>query len=355
LTSTGGAANLRAIIPDDGTISLGKETEMQQLRRGETRNYILGKQIQPALKVKLGESFVLETEDAGTGIYRTAQDIPSVERLHPFTQYEPRRANPLAGPVYIEGVEKGDLLVVNIEKIIPAAQGATWITPGSGPLGDSKRWPELGEPAVHIIKHLPGPSGTTRDGTAIFDEQTSWAMKPFIGTIGVAPDVEVETSVTGQGKWGGNWDIRDMKEGTKLYLNSYADGALLFVGDVHGGQGDGEWTGVADETEAEVTLSCEVIKKKSIPYTRLEKADTIISVFAARPMEDAVNTAVINLIDWIVTDYGVKPRDIYFQISTNPDFRINVYQAVKGLRLGYVVGAEYPKKYLPKKAMVSYK
>ena len=226
-------------------------------------------------------------------------------------------------------------------------------TPGSGPLGDSKRWPELGEPAVHIIKHLPGPSGTTRDGKAIFDEKTSWDLKPFIGTIGVAPDVEVETSVTGQGKWGGNWDIRDMKEGTKLYLNSYADGALLFVGDVHGGQGDGEWTGVADETEAEVTLSCEVIKKKSIPYARLEKTDTIISVFAARPMEDAVNTAIINLIDWIVTDYGVKPRDIYFQISTNPDFRINVYQAVKGLRLGYVVGAEYPKKYLPKKAMVS--
>jgi acetamidase/formamidase len=72
-------------------------------------------------------------------------------------------------------------------------------------------------------------------------------------------------------------------------------------------------------------------------------------------MEDAVNTAIINLIDWIVTDFDVRPRDIYFQISTNPDFRINVYQAVKGLKLGYVVGAEYPKKYLPKKAMVSHK
>ena len=108
---------------------------MQRLRRGETRNYLLSKQIQPALNVKLGESFVLETEDAGTGIYRTPQDIPNAEKLYPFTQFEPRRANPLAGPVYVEGVEKGDLLVINIEKIIPAAREQPGSLPDQGLLG----------------------------------------------------------------------------------------------------------------------------------------------------------------------------------------------------------------------------
>ena len=137
-----------------------------------------------------------------------------------------------------------------------------------------------------------------------------------------------------------------MKEGTRLYLNCYHEGALLYVGDVHGTQGDGEFAGVANETEAEVTLSCEVIKQKSIPYARLEKEESIISLYSARPLEEAVQTAILNLMDWLVTDYGMKPRDVYFQLSVNPDFRINIYQMVKSSGLNYTVGAEFPRKYL---------
>lgn len=257
----------------------------------------------------------------------------------------PPKRNPLCGPVYIEGVERGDLLVVNIEQIVPAEQGATWLY-GTGLFADSKKWPELGEPCVHVIKHKPGPSGTTRDGKAYYDDRIVWDMRPFIGTIGVAPDIEVVSSLTGQGKWGGNWDCRDIKEGTRLYLNCYHQGALLHVGDVHGTQGDGEFSGVANETEAEVTLSCEVIKQKKIPYARLEKKESIISLYAAKPLEEAVQTAIVNLMDWLVADYGMTPRDVYFQLSVNPDFRINIYQMVNAPGLRYTVGAEFPKQYL---------
>ena len=56
--------------------------------------------------------------------------------------------------------------------------------------------------------------------------------------------------------------------------------------------------------------------------------------------------AIINLMYWLITEYGMEPRDAYFQLSVNPDFKINIYQMVKAYRLQYTVGAEFPKKYL---------
>ncbi|HTI50959.1 MAG TPA: hypothetical protein VL475_08410, partial [Planctomycetaceae bacterium] len=87
-------------------------------------------------------------------------------------------------------------------------------------------------------------------------------------------------------------------------------------------------------------------KGKRIPWMRIEKPDSIVSVFASRPLEIAVETATINLIDWLVTDFGFTPTDAYCLVSTCPDFRINVYQMCKIRNLCFVAGAEVPRKYL---------
>ncbi len=71
-----------------------------------------------------------------------------------------------------------------------------------------------------------------------------------------------------------------------------------------------------------------------------------MSVHADRPLEVAVETATINLMDWLITDYGFTPTDAYCLVSTCPDFRINVYQMCRIRNLGPVAGAEIPKKYL---------
>ena len=168
----------------------------------------------------------------------------------------------------------------------------------------------------------------------------------MIGTLGTAPDREVETSAVGQGPWGGNLDVRDVKEGTRVYLNVYHDGGLLYVGDVHASQGDTEFYGTADETRGELTLSCRVIKNKTIPFVRLEKDDSIVALYSFRPLEDAVKSAIENLMEWMVTEYGVSERDAYMHASINPDFRVNVYQMVRIGRIQYTVGAEIPRKYL---------
>ena len=193
---------------------------MQRIPRDQAMEYELDHRAPPKLRVQQGESFVIETEDAGSGLIRSPDIAPRLDDL-PTRKFDPPKGNPIGGPVHVQGAERGDLLEVTIEQITVDEQGFTNFRPGFGPLGDSYRWQSLRGPYVHIIKHLPGPSGTTRDGKGVLNDKVSWDLKPMIGTIGVAPDREVETSSVGQGPWGGNIDVRDMKEGTKCYLNCY--------------------------------------------------------------------------------------------------------------------------------------
>jgi amidase len=319
---------------------------MQRIDREQARKYAFDWRDTPLLQVKCGEAFEIETYDASTGFFKTPED-KAIPGKRPGFDRSPPHANPIGGPVYVEGAERGDTLVVTIEAI--TVDDYSWIAvgPRRGPLGDSTRWPELSSDyTTKIFRHTPGKSGTTRDGTLHFNDKISWPITPFIGTLGVAPDREVTTSLDGQGEWGGNLDIRDVAPGNRIHLPVYHPGALFYLGDVHASQGDTEFTGTAAETKATVRLKFELIKGKKTSWMRIEKPDSIISVHANRPLEVAVETATINLIDWLVSDYKFTPTDAYCLVSTCPDFRINVYQMCKIAKLSFVAGAEIPRKYL---------
>lgn len=317
----------------------------KRLSRNSELGYLFDYNKKPVLTVEEGESFIVETEDNLSGLIKSEKD-PLVENLKHLTKYDPPKFNPVHGPIYIKGAGKGDLLEVSIEKIIPAEIGFSAIDPEAGPLCDNKKWPELGEAYIKVLKNIPGPSGTTRDGKVIYNEYISWDLEPMIGTIGVATEYEIHGTLNGQTPCCGNWDCKDIKEGSKLYLNCFHDGALLFLGDVHASQGDTEWTCSANEVKAEVSLSCKVIKNKKIPYARIEREESIIQLFADKPLEDAVHRAITNLMSWMVEEYGVRAKDAYIMMSCSPEFKVKVYQMVKSPNLPYVVGAEIPKKYL---------
>jgi acetamidase/formamidase len=321
---------------------------MQRISRDLARKYAFDSRDEPLLTVRPDESFEIETFDASTGFFKSAED-KAIPGKRPGFDRVPAMANPVGGPVFLEGAERGDVLVVSIEDIL--VESFSWIAvgPRRGPLGDSTRWPELStDYTTKILRHTPGPSGTTRDGTLHFSDRITWPITPFIGTLGVAPDREVTTSLDGQGEWGGNLDIRDVTIGNRIMLPVHHAGALFYLGDVHASQGDTEFTGTAAETCATVRLKLDLIKAKRIPWMRIEKPASIVSVFASRPLEVAVETATINLIDWLITDNGFTPTDAYCLVSTCPDFRINVYQMCKIRHLSFVAGAELPKRYLSK-------
>ncbi|WP_422924916.1 acetamidase/formamidase family protein [Singulisphaera sp. PoT] len=319
---------------------------MQRIPREQARLFAFDWRHEPLLRVAPGESFEIETFDAGQGYFKTTADkaIPS---LRPGFDKFPPEANPIAGPVWVEGAERGDTLVVTIEEIEVDSYSWTAVGPKRGPLGESTRWPELsGEYTTMIFPHLPGPSGTTRDGTLKFNDRISWPITPFVGTLGVAPDREVATSLDGQGEWGGNLDIRDVAPGNRIFVPIYHPGALFYLGDVHASQGDTEFTGTAAETKSTVRLHLDLIKKKRVPYMRIEKPDSIVAIHAARPLELAVETATTHMMDWLITEHGYTPTEAYCLVSTCPDFRINVYQMCKIGKLSFVAGAEIPRTYL---------
>jgi acetamidase/formamidase len=319
---------------------------MQRIVREQARKFGFDWRDEPLLRVRPGESFEVETWDASSGYFKTPEDL-AIPGRRPGFDRSPPQANPIAGPIFVDGVERGDTLVVTIEAITVADYSWIAVGPRRGPLGESTRWPELsGQYTTKIFRHTPGPSGTTRDGTLRFSERLSWPITPFIGTLGVAPDREVTTSIDGQGDWGGNLDIRDIAPGNRVLLPVYHAGALFYLGDVHASQGDTEFTGTAAETQATVRLKLDVVKGRRVPWLRIEKPQSIISVYAFRPLEVAVETATINLIDWLVADHRFTPTDAYCLVSTCPDFRINVYQMCRLGKLNYVAGAEIPKRYL---------
>jgi acetamidase/formamidase len=324
----------------------GAEPEMKRIGRPDAHAYemVLG---EPKLVVEPGERFVVETDDALNGVIRREDQLPVPDVLG--ARLERGEFNPLAGPIVVSGAKAGDTLVVNVEEIVVADQGVSCIFEGMGPLGDSATYPECRGPYTTVIRHLPGESGTTSDGKAVFEGRIEWPLVPHIGTIGTTPLRPIAAgadSVFGQGPHGGNMDVRDVRKGHRIMLPVFHDGAYLYVGDVHASEADSELYGEADESQAEVTLSCEIVPGKSIPWARIETPESLIQLHSFRPVEDALQQAFRWMLDWVVEDYGMRPIDAYRLMSIAPGVRIHVYQMVKLGRIAYTVGVEFPKAYL---------
>ena len=117
---------------------------MQRITREQARKYAFDWRDEPLLRVKPGETFEIETYDASTGYFRTPEDL-AIPAKRPGFDRVPPLANPIGGPVWVEGAERGDTLVVSVEDIL--VDGYSWVAvgPRRGPLGESARWPELSE------------------------------------------------------------------------------------------------------------------------------------------------------------------------------------------------------------------
>lgn len=317
---------------------------------GRPENYVFDSRTPPVLAVRPGEAFAAEVNDSYSGLLR---DDPS--RLQPrdmgeYVEPMPYRYNPVCGPVYVEGVEKGDTLVVSVLSVDGLSSGSVATVPLAHHFAGLRGWEETDEMYTGVIRHDGGQASWDYHGRV-----HRWPMRPFIGTIATAPEYEVLSSlVTSVGSImasGGNLDCCAVAPGAKVYLQSMNEGGLLFFGDVHGSQGDGELCGVADEAAATVTLSCDVIKGKRLRNVRVENDDALISLFCYRPIEEAFKQAVRDLILWLEKDYGFSRREAYLLMSMCPDCRLRTYQMCAGLgRLMTTVGAEFPRYLLARKA-----
>ena len=285
----------------------------------------------PVLRVQPGEQVRIETRDCFADVVKPGRELAEVlksgERLFD---------NPVTGPIYIEGAERGDTLVVNIVDIEVPSLGLTTIVPGFGAL---EGW--LSQSPI-LTKFI-----SIRNQRAYYKtdkgDEISFPVKPFIGTIGVAPPFESISTVTPH-KHGGNMDVQDVCAGNKLYLPVGVEGALFAAGDVHAVQGDGEICGTAVEVSASLKFKFELLKNKTIEWPRIESKDEIMTVGSARPLEDAARIAYRELIKWLGEDYGISAYDAYMLLSLIA--RARIAQIVDPL---YTVVAKLPKKIISPK------
>lgn len=313
---------------------------MKGVRRVDANVYAFDRRIEPCLRVQPEERFLLETQDTAAGRLVSVGQMPAdrggLDEIPP-------RVNPVAGPVYIDGVRKGDLLAISVHRLDVSHRQSVTFTSRRGPLKDSLRWAEADEPGVHILHHRVGPSGTMADGIVALRPGMEWSAAPFIGTIAVAPEREVHSTLLGQGAFGGNIDCRHVCSGSQIQLTAQVDGGLLFVGDLHASQGDMEFTGVAAEAEGVVELSVAILGRRNLPFPRIETPDSLIALSISRPLEHALTNAALLMIEWLSEDFGLSPRDAYLQISVNSAVRANVYQMLPQMTLSFVAGLQFPR------------
>ncbi|MET0552891.1 MAG: creatininase family protein, partial [Vicinamibacteria bacterium] len=172
-------------------------------------------------------------------------------------------------------------------------------------------------------------------------------LAPMLGRVAVAPEDEEEFGGLWPGQFGGNLDVPDVREGTTVYLPVFHPGALFYFGDGHARQGDGEVCGSGLETTMDVAFRFGLQKKRKIAWPRLEDASDLMVAGSARPLTDALRIAFVELIDWLVADYGFDKADAYQLVSQVATVRVgNVVDPV------YTVAAKFPKRYLPERTAV---
>ena len=250
----------------------------------------------PALRIKPGERVITRTIDAGG----TDQDGQQVAQ----------GPNPQTGPFFIEGAEPGDAIVVSIEKLETnrtTGYSSSLLAPYTvDPGALLQRGTLEGRRVTWTIDKARGVARL--EAAADISPAIELPLRPMLGCLGVAPARKEAIATSTPGAFGGNMDYAGLNAGVKVTLPVNEPGALLFMGDGHARQGEGEVVGTGIETSLDVEFSVQLIKKKPVGWPRLENETHIMVLGSARPLLEALQHATTEMQRWLVADYGLSER-----------------------------------------------
>ncbi len=265
----------------------------------------------PVLRVWPGDTIHTTTVDAG------GTDAKGVNRS--------LGGNPETGPFYIETANPGDTLAVHLthlklnrdyavsdDAIVPRALEND-LAVKMKDTGKSVRW------------HLDLARGVaTPEKPAEHLAHYTVPVRPMLGCIAVAPNSAQAAPGSGDsGRFGGNMDFNEIVEGATIYLPVAVPGALLYVGDGHAAQGDGELNGNALETSMDVEFTVEVIPRKSMMGPRVESATHLMAVGLEGSIDDAFRMATANMAQWLERDYKLTPSEVAQVLGTSAEYKIS--------------------------------
>ncbi len=266
--------------------------------------------IPPVLHIYPGDTVRTWTVDAG-GV-----DSKGVTRS--------RGGNPETGPFYIEGAFPGDTLVVKLNRVRLNRDSAE----SGGQIVGSALNPGYVERTKYNDKFdsnwvLDRESGVARlKNPGEHLKNYTVKLRPMLGCVAVAPPAHQSLRTGFLGSYGGNMDYNQMREGTTLYLPVYAPGALLFLGDGHAAQGDGELTGDALETSMQVEFTVNLIKGHATGYPRAENEEYLMSMGIGNSLPDALQIATTQLVNWLQRDYKLEPNEAAVVLGTAMEYNI---------------------------------
>lgn len=271
------------------------------------------RRLEPVLRVAEGEVFQVETEDARSGKTRTPETIRP-EYVKAIRSKGPYFGNPVTGPIHVAGAEAGDTLAVHIQAMECDTLGYFSYWPFVYHLDD---W--FKEPVTDLVEIRDGLVGYTMQ-TAAGPHALRIPVRPMIGCIGTAPSLEVPTT-SNAGRFGGNLDVPEVAPGNIVYLPVAVPGALLFLGDCHPYQGDGELSGC--EMRSLVTLSVRVLRgwTRNAIWPRIETPTHLVTIGAASPAENAQWNAIREMILWLEERHGWSKEDARKLLNLTGDLR----------------------------------
>ena len=265
----------------------------------------------PVLRIWPGDTVHTTTVDAG------GTDEKGVTRV--------LGGNPETGPFYVETAMPGDVLVVRLNRV---RLNRDWAISDDGIVGRALD-------ADFAVKMKDGFKNVRwrldrQRGVAMLEKPTEHLanftvpVRPMLGCVAVAPGFGAAPPNTGDsGRFGGNMDFNEIVEGNTVYLPVAQPGALLYVGDGHAAQGDGELNGNALETSMDVEFTVDVISSKPLMTPRVESATHIMTVGLGGSLEDALRAATASMGQWLEQDYQLTPSEIAMVLGSSVEYTIN--------------------------------
>ena len=271
----------------------------------------------PVLEVGPGDTVEFETVDSSGAQLSASSTLANLAAL------DFGKVNPVTGPVRVAGAEPGDALKATILSFQPSGWGWTANIPGFGLLAD-----QFPEPALHIWKYDPSSLAP-----AVYGPGGRVPLRPFAGTIGLAPAEPGPHSIVPPSRWGGNMDIKHLRAGTTLLLPIGVEGALFSVGDTHSAMGDAEVCGTAVETAMDITLRLSLRRGLDLPapqyrvpageLARTQQSAYHVCTGVAPDLMEATRQATRALVEHLADVRGLDWAEAYALCSVAADLRVH--------------------------------
>lgn len=265
----------------------------------------------PVLTVSPGDTIHTTTVDAG------GTDEKGVTRV--------LGGNPETGPFYVLSALPGDTLVVHIVRLRlnrDWAESDDSIVDRGMDSGLAVKMKDAGKTVRWHLDAARGVASPEKPGEHM--ARYSVPLRPMLGCVATAPNSSQAAPGSGDsGRYGGNMDFNEINEGATVYLPVSVPGALLYFGDGHAAQGDGELTGNALETSMDVEVTVDVISKKRIRGPRVESATHIMAMGLDGSIDDAFRSATASMAQWLEQDYKLTPSEIAQVLGSAAEYKVS--------------------------------